>query len=173
MNNRREILTGVATGVVAATGLIATGGRAATPPLAGRNTSGMTPSQLAAFYRRYIDAINTRDLDAVADMVHEDVFQNGVAHKRADVLASFHSIVDACPDYHWGLQQLVVQGDLIAARFQNTGTPVKEFFGYQATGRSLNFMEFCQYRVRDGRFADMWFMEDRELIAKQLRGEQA
>jgi predicted ester cyclase len=132
----------------------------------------MSRADLATFYRRYIDAINNRDLAVVAEMVHEDVYQNGVAHKRADVLASFRSIGDACPDYHWGLQQLVIQDDLIAARLQNTGTPIKTFFDYPATGRSLNFMEFCQYRIRDGRFAEMWFLEDRVTIGRQLRGEQ-
>jgi predicted ester cyclase len=177
MQNRREILSSVAAGTIIASGLAATSGiaanRGARVPRSGANGSGMTPDELARFYRRYIQAINSRDLDAVAGMVHEDVFQNGVAHKRTDVLASFRSIADACPDYHWGLQQLVVQDDVIAARLQNTGKPVKEFFGYPATGRSLNFMEFCQYRIRDGRFAEMWFLEDRVTIGKQLRGEQA
>jgi predicted ester cyclase len=173
MKNRRDVLAGVAT----AAGILATTGLAA----AGRSRSSLRKStegkvsnpDLTQFYKRYIDAINGRNLDVVAEMVHDDVFQNGVAHKREDVLASFRSIFDACPDYHWGTQQLVIQDDLIAARLQNTGTPTKTFFDYPATGRSLNFMEFCQYRVRDGRFADMWFLEDRVTIGRQLRGEAA
>lgn len=131
----------------------------------------MPNPDLKTFYETYIDAINNRRLELVAELVHEDVLMNGAPHKRADVLASLGGIKDACPDYHWGVEQLVIQDDLVAARLQNSGTPVKTFMGFPATGRSLNFMEFCQYRIRDGRFAEMWFLEDRLTIGKQLRGE--
>jgi predicted ester cyclase len=96
---------------------------------------------------------------------------NGVEHKKADVLASLKGIADAVPDYHWGVQKLLVQDGLIATRLQNTGTPTKTFMGHEPTGRRLNFMEFCQYEVRDGRFVEMWFLMDGETVGRQLRGE--
>lgn len=177
MQTRRDVLASVAAASVAATGFVATSGLAVARQSRLRRSklkeAELPNPDLAKFYNRYIDAINGRHFETVSEMVHEDVLQNGVPHKRADVLTSLRGIADACPDYHWGLKQLVIEGDLIAARLQNRGTPTKTFFDYPATGRRLNFMEFCQYRVRDGRFVEMWFLEDRVTIGRQLRGEGA
>jgi predicted ester cyclase len=131
--------------------------------------AGMPNADLTDFYTRYIAAINARDFEFVAGLIHEDVLMNGARHKRAEVLVSLRGIADAVPDYRWNVQELFVVDDRIAARLQNTGTPVKPFMGYPATGARVNFMEFASYRVRDGRFAEMWFLMDALAIEAQLR----
>jgi predicted ester cyclase len=130
----------------------------------------MASVDLEEFYRRYIDALNARQFDVVTELVHDDVLMNGKAHKRQDVLASLPGIVDAVPNYVWGLQDLFVVDDRIAARLQNTGTPTKTFLGHEPTGASVNFMEFAAYRVRDRCFTEMWFLMDAQTVAEQLRG---
>ena len=130
----------------------------------------MASVDLEEFYRHYIDALNARQFDVVTELVHDDVLMNGKAHKREDVLASLTGIVDAVPNYVWGLQDLFVVDDRIAARLQNTGTPTKTFLGHEPTGASVNFMEFAAYRVRDRCFTEMWFLMDAQTVAEQLRG---
>jgi len=129
----------------------------------------MSNPDLTQFYTCYIAAINARDFDFVAGLIHDDVLMNGAPHKRADVLASLRGIAEAVPDYRWNVQDLFVVDDRIAARLQNTGTPTKAFMGNPATGASLNFMEFASYKIRDGRFAEMWFLMDGIAVADQLR----
>ncbi|MGW9232028.1 ester cyclase [Pseudorhizobium sp. NPDC055634] len=131
----------------------------------------MPDSDLAQFYTRYIAAINAREFDLVAGLIQEKVLMNGAAHERAEVLASQRGIVDAVPDYRWNVEELFVVEDRIAARLQNTGTPTKTFMGHEPTGRRVSFMEFCSYRIRDGRFAEMWFLMDGETVGRQLRGD--
>jgi predicted ester cyclase len=133
----------------------------------------MSNPDLTQFYTRYIAAINARDFDFVATLIHDDVLMNGAPHKRADVLASLKGITDAVPNYRWNVQDLFVVDDRIAARLQNTGTPIKPFMGNPATGASVNFMEFAAYRIRDGRFAEMWFLMDGIAVAEQLRAGSA
>jgi predicted ester cyclase len=130
----------------------------------------MSNPDLTQFYMRYIAAINARELDFVAGLIHDDVLVNGVLHKRPDVLASLRGITDAVPDYRWNVQDLFVVDDRIAARLQNTGTPTKTFMGHEPTGARVNFMEFASYKIRDGRFAEMWFLMDGDAIGRQLRG---
>jgi steroid delta-isomerase-like uncharacterized protein len=129
----------------------------------------MPNPDLTDFYTRYIAAINARDFDFVASLIHDDVLLNGAPHQRADVLASLSGIADAVPDYRWNVQDLFVADDRIAARLQNTGTPAKAFMGFPATGARVNFMEFASYRIRDGRFAEMWFLMDAITVEAQLR----
>jgi|KBSSwiStaDraftv2_1062776.scaffolds.fasta_scaffold170088_1 predicted ester cyclase len=127
---------------------------------------------LTDFYKRYIAALNARDIKTVESMIPETVLRLGVPYPRTAVLDSFNVITDAIPDYRWNIQDLFVIDDRIAVRLQNTGTPIKPFLGHEPTGRSLNFMEFASYRIRDGRFAEMWFLMDEAAVARQLRGEK-
>jgi predicted ester cyclase len=174
MKTRREVVTNVARYSVAAAGVVSAAALAAEPKStdSSSNLKGQKISQpdLTAFYKRYIAAINARHFEVVEQLVHEDVLMNGKSHKRADVLASLKGIADAVPNYVWGLQDLFVVEDRIAARLQNTGTPTKPFLGHKPTGASVNFMEFASYKVRDGRFAEMWFLMDAPTVAEQLRG---
>lgn len=75
---------------------------------------------------------------------------------------------EAVPDLHWDLKELVVDGDTIAARLINTGTPVKRWLGVEPTGASFEITEYAVYRVRDGRFAHMANVHDAESLARQL-----
>ena len=129
----------------------------------------MPEADLQGFYRRYIAAINARQFDVVAEMVHDDVRINGVPHQREDVLVSLQGLADAVPDFVWSVQDLFVDGERIAARLRDTGTPTKTFLGQEATGASIDVMEYASYRVRDGRFSEMWFLIDAATAAEQLR----
>lgn len=130
----------------------------------------MANPDLTEFYTRYIDALNARDAATVESMIHEEVLRLGVPYPREGVMESFKVITDAVPDYRWNIQDLFVVDDRIAVRLQNTGTPIKTFVGHEPTGRSVNFMEFASYRIRDGRFAEMWFLMDEATVASQLSG---
>lgn len=132
----------------------------------------MPNPDLEEFYRRYIAAINGRQFDVVAELVHDDVTINGVPHKKEDVLVSLAGIANAVPDFVWTIEELFVVGDRIAARLQDRGTPTKTFLGQEATGASIDVMEYASYRVRDGRFAEMWFLMDGATAAAQLRRDQ-
>jgi hypothetical protein len=35
---------------------------------------------------------------------------------------------------------------------------------------AINARQFAAYKVRDGRFAEMWFLMDSATVAEQLRG---
>lgn len=131
----------------------------------------MKNPDLTTFYRHYIAALNARDLAMVESMIPETVLRLGEPYPRSGVIESFKVITDAVPDYRWNIQDLFVVDDRIAVRLQNTGTPIKPFVGHQPTGRSLNFMEFASYKVRGGKFAEMWFLMDEATVARQLRGD--
>ena len=129
----------------------------------------MSNTDLKEFYGRYIAAINARDLDQVAEMLHDAVTVNGAPAKREDVLAALAGIPDAVPDFHWEVQDLYVEDDRIAARLQDSGTPTKTFLGMEPTGAAIDIIEYGSYRIRDGRFAEMWFLMDATTAGQQLQ----
>ena len=87
----------------------------------------MSNPDLNQFYTRYIAAINAREFDFVAGLIHDDVLMNGAPHKRADVLASLRGIADAVPDYRWNVQDLFVVDDRIAARPPHSPTTLRRY----------------------------------------------
>ncbi len=126
--------------------------------------------KLREFYHSYIAAANARDFDAIANVVAEDVMLNGKMVKRADIIAQFKILIKAIPDFKWNLQQLVVDGEDIAARLRDSGTPeANTFFGDNPKGKTVEFTEFGSYKVRDGLFVEMWFLIDVTAIAEQLK----
>jgi predicted ester cyclase len=124
--------------------------------------------EMHELYRRYVAAANARDYETIASLIHDDVMVNGVSSRRADVLASLAGFADVVPDFTWHIEDVLVAGDRIAARLRDTGTPAKRWLGMEPTNARIEITEFANYRVRDGRFAEMWFLMDTTSAAQQL-----
>jgi len=130
----------------------------------------MTTEELRDFYLRYVELANKREFARMAEFAHEEVIMNGTPVKMADMVAEFYKHVDAVPDFHWEIQDLVVDGDRVAARLIDTGTPVREWSGLAPTGKSVKFAETAFYRIEDGKFKDMWYLMDADTVRRQLAG---
>jgi len=120
------------------------------------------------FYQRYVAALNERNFDVVATLIPDEVMVNGQPNKREDVLAALKWLTDVVPDYKWHIEDLFIDGERIAVRLHDTGTPAKTFFGAEPTGGAIGFTEFASYRVRGGQFAEMWYLLDTAAIVEQL-----
>ncbi|MGW7383843.1 ester cyclase [Streptomyces sp. NPDC054794] len=130
----------------------------------------MTEEEMRAFYLRYIDDLNAHKFDGMDQFINDETTLNGVPATRDDLLAVQKHDVDAVPDLHWDLKELLFDGDRIAARLINTGTPAKEWLGVPATGASFEIVEFAIYQVRDGRFVHMTALHDSAEMREQLTG---
>ncbi|MGW4193948.1 ester cyclase [Streptomyces sp. NPDC005004] len=128
----------------------------------------MSDSDLRAFYLRYIDALNAHEFDGMDEFIADRITLNGEPAARADVLAVQQRDVDAVPDLHWELEELLFDGDRLAARLVNTGTPVKEWLGVTPTGASFEITEYAVYQVRDGRFVHMTALHDAGELRRRL-----
>ena len=123
---------------------------------------------LQDFYRRYLACCNERRFAEIADYVHDEIRFNGQTTSRADYVASIASNVEAVPDYHWTIEDIATTSDLVAVRMTDTGTPTGPWLGVEPTGRSMKITEFAFYRVRDGKFSEMWFLLDAPGAKAQL-----
>ncbi|MFF7967822.1 ester cyclase [Streptomyces sp. NPDC007903] len=130
----------------------------------------MSDSDLRAFYERYLKALNAHEFDGMGEFIADRTTLNGEPATRGDLLAVQRHDVDAVPDLHWELQELLFDGDRLAARLVNTGTPVKEWLGVRPTGASFEIVEYAIYQVRDGRFVHMAALHDAAGLRRQLTG---
>ncbi|KAF4406575.1 ester cyclase [Streptomyces lycii] len=130
----------------------------------------MSDSNLHDFYKRYVEALNAREFDRMDEFVHESIIMHSEPSSREALVAQLNSIVDAVPDFHWEVQELAVNGDSLAVRAINTGTPAKEWLGAAPTGKPIEIVEYAIYRVRDGKFVHMSAVHDAEALHQQLAG---
>src|SRR5438874_763945 len=97
-----------------------------------------SPDDLRAFYGRYIAALNDREISRMDEFISDTVtLFGGEPTKRDDVATILQGIVDAVPDFHWEVKELLVDGDRLGARLVDTGTPATEWLGIAPTGASF------------------------------------
>lgn len=125
-------------------------------------------SDLRAFYLRYLDELNAHRFDRMAGFIADRTTLNGEPATRDDLIAVQRADVAAVPDLHWELKDLLFDGDRLAARLVNTGTPVREWLGVAPAGASFEIDEYAIYQVRDGRFVHMTALHDAGELRRQL-----
>ncbi|MEV4069671.1 ester cyclase [Nonomuraea fuscirosea] len=128
----------------------------------------MTDNDLRAWYLRYAAALNAHEFDGMDEFINDEVLLGGVPGTRDDVVDTLKGIVDAVPDIHWEVEELLLDRDGIAVRAINTGTPAKDWLGVPPTGASFKIVEYAIYKVRDGRFVHMTNLHDSAEMRRQL-----
>lgn len=128
----------------------------------------MTGSTLHEWYLRYVAALNAHAFDGMDQFINDTVRLNGEMGTRDDVLAVQRHDVDAVPDLHWELTEILFDGDRIALQATNTGTPTKEWLGVSPTGASFRIVEYAIYKVQDGRFVHLTALHDSAELLRQL-----
>ncbi len=74
----------------------------------------------------------------------------------------------AFPDAGFTIEDMVAEDDRIAVRWTIRGTQTGEFNGIPATGRPVVLAGFAFLRIEDGRFAELWHLEDDLAVLRQL-----
>jgi steroid delta-isomerase-like uncharacterized protein len=131
-----------------------------------------------AVVRRYIAAVwHQGHPDAIEEVIasnyvhhtshtlgdggHEVHAQEGV--RRA--VATWRS---AFPDLHFTLEDLLVDGDKVVARWTCRGTHQGVFRGVAPTGQLVTFMGMTIYRMAQGKIVEQWTVEDGVSLYQQL-----
>ena len=106
-----------------------------------------------AMVRRVVDeVINEGDMGVL-----DELCAPGLAEEMKRMIASFRS---AFPDWREEIVELVAEGDTVAGRFKCSGTHRGEFLGLPPTGKRQEVDEVYFLRVEDGKFVDLWGLED-------------
>jgi predicted ester cyclase len=78
---------------------------------------------LRSWYLRYIRQLNTHKFDDMNDFINDHVLLNGEPGTRDDVIAVQKRDIDAVPDLHWEVKELLFDRDRIAVRARSTPGP--------------------------------------------------
>ena len=129
-----------------------------------------------ALARRFFEAVNRDDLDALDDLATDDIVGHvspvvpfpGRGEGLAGVKEKIAALRAAFPDAEVTLEDLVVQGDLTAARLTLRGTHEGEALGLAPTGAAVEVTALGLVRFAGDRAAEYWLELDLLDVAVQL-----
>jgi predicted ester cyclase len=128
----------------------------------------MPDTNIREFFTHYIAALNAHDFQRLSEFMHDELRVNGQRMTLSQMITELEGHIDAVPDLVWRVEEIAVEGNQVAARLLNKGTPVKEWLGSMPTGSSVEFAEHVFHKVLDGRFFEQNFLLDAWSVQKQL-----
>lgn len=66
------------------------------------------------------------------------------------------AFVEAFPDAHYSVEDLIAENDRVVLRVTTRGTHTEEFHGIAPTNRKVEFTGIAIYRIQDGKIAECW-----------------
>ena len=121
----------------------------------------MSEANKEALRRFYKEVFSKGHLDAVDELVAPNCVEHtpppGFPDDVRAALKQFTQMLrQAFPDIHFRAEQLIAEGDMVAAFWKAEGTHQGEFMGLPATGQPISFEGLDLVRVVDGRATDHW-----------------
>ena len=128
----------------------------------------MSEADLRDMFERYVAVLNAHDFQQLSHFIHDDLIVNGQPMTRLEMVSVLKGHIDAVPDLMWRTQDLAIDGNRVAARFYNKGTPIKEWLGATPNGTTVEYVEHVFHKIHDGRFVEQNFLLDAVAVQQQL-----
>jgi cytochrome P450/predicted ester cyclase len=124
---------------------------------------------MRSLVRRYFDALNSKDLDALDTLVAPDVKLESGRPGGRDGLKQEHATFHAAfPDVAHQVLETVVQDDRLAARVITRGTFLGEFLGHKPNGRQFAAGSVMVFHARAGCVRELYSVFDTVKMLQQL-----
>lgn len=136
----------------------------------------MPSNDIKDLYRRFMEEVPNRGNFAVAEeMLADDVIEYetlppGLPAGKQGIMQLFRMVRGAFPDLHITIDDLVAEGDRVAARVMLRGTHRGEFLGYAPTGKPVAYCAIDISRFVDGKLVEHWGVPDYLSLMQQLGG---
>jgi steroid delta-isomerase-like uncharacterized protein len=129
-----------------------------------------------ALIRRWFEEVwNQGRAEAIDEMFAEDGIGHGLTGDNEQPLCGpagfkpfFHSFRDAFPNLEIVVEDVIAEGDKVAARCSVRGTHAGDGIGIAATQLPFEIGGMCIARVKDGKIAEAWNTFDFMSLFQQL-----
>jgi len=133
----------------------------------------MSAKDLKALTRRFIEEWNKGKAAAMA-VIDEMYATNFVSHGDEDIRGienvkqSTSEEFSAFPDLHLTIDDMVAEGDKVAARITMTGTHKGEYMGAPPTNKKITIRAIAIERFAGGKIVEEWGMTNTLGLMQQL-----
>jgi steroid delta-isomerase-like uncharacterized protein len=132
----------------------------------------MSEQNKALTRRFYDEAIGQRSFDLIDELVADDFVEHeafpGLSPDKDGVKAFFAMLLEAFPDIQFIAEDIIAEGDKVAARLTITGTHQGTFLDIPPTGKKITLSAIDIMRYRDGKAVEHWGVTDQAAMMEQL-----
>jgi len=124
--------------------------------------------------RRFTEATNAADWGALETIMAKDFTRHSAAtagpavSSRDEFIQLQESFLTGFPDQRVTVQQLIAEGDYVAARATYSGTHTGPMGEFAATEKTVESPFLAMFRIEGGRIAELWVEWDNVAILTQL-----
>jgi steroid delta-isomerase-like uncharacterized protein len=124
----------------------------------------MSIEENKAIVRRWFEEVwNGRNAAAFDDLAAEGFVLHHTALPAAVDLPTYKrflpAFMAAFPDFHIAIDDLIAEGDRVAARITQRGTHRGEFMGIPPSGKPVTQRALAMYRLEGGKIVEAWGAE--------------
>ena len=119
--------------------------------------------------RQYVEAFNAGNMSKLKDLLAEDAEIQGVLGKGTfdKISPIWQQLIDGY-GMQLEIQELVAEGNTVAAKYIERGTFKAPAFGKEPTGKSYELVAMEFFTIEDGKILKRWGARDAMSQAKQL-----
>lgn len=132
----------------------------------------MSAEENKEIVRRYQEAYNRNDFEALSEVLAEDArtpkILPGVPSGLEGAKAVHQMMLEGFPNFHTRIDDLIAEGDKVVARITMMGTNTGTFMGMPPTGKTVEFTGIYIARVKNGKIIEHWGEEDSIGLMQQL-----
>lgn len=133
----------------------------------------MTSEQNKAVVRRlFEEVVNGRKLAVIDDIIAEDIVVHTPVPGVEPGIESFRQFLNVFltgfPQQEAELHAVIGEGDRVAVHHTHHVVHTGEFMGIPPTGKEMHVPGIEIFRVRDGKIAEFWHMDDFLSLMRQL-----
>jgi steroid delta-isomerase-like uncharacterized protein len=132
----------------------------------------MSTEEQKTVIRRWIEAWNTKDMDAAVELLAPDYVRHDA--NLPEVVGPqaqrqfLEGVFGAFPDLDLRPDQLIAEDGLVTVRHVVRGTHRGEFLGVPATGRVVTFQAVDIFRLTGNKIVEQWVVIDALGLLQQL-----
>jgi steroid delta-isomerase-like uncharacterized protein len=148
---------------------------AATPaiPAASANCAPQSPEETIAVVDRVrAEVYNTGNFDVMPEIFADDYLHGSAngpdAIGIAEGMRRIGGFVSALPDLEWTFDEVVAEGDRVAARWTTRGTHDGDLLGFAPTGKPVEFTGISFFTVRCGKVVEFQTEMDAAGLLEQV-----
>jgi steroid delta-isomerase-like uncharacterized protein len=134
----------------------------------------MTPEEMMTLVKRCMTGFSTNNLQLLEGCFHDDYTRHATpgikgvssfAEHIADLKNRHHALKDA----RFEIDDMIAEGDTVAARFSFVGEHVDTYQGIPATGKTISRQQISFFRITNGKISESWNITDMYGMLEELR----
>ncbi|MFD2270741.1 ester cyclase [Undibacterium arcticum] len=118
--------------------------------------------------RLYEDCINPGNLDLLTELIADDFIGSRGEKGPSEFANTIAALRNGFPDVQFEVEDLIAEGDRVAARWKFQATHSGPFAGVAASQVQVTQTANVIYQIRDGKITRAWLQVDRLGLLQQI-----